>query len=133
MRMTQEEFDAIQQRRHLAPAKQRLASAKQHPPGGKAAELALRDSILEAGIPPPYREFTFHPTRDWRLDLAWPQFKLAIEIDGSVHRTKQRFASDIEKHNALMLAGWRYFRVTPADVKEGRAFLLVAEIFVGVA
>lgn len=125
MRLTQEEFDAIQQRRHLAPAKQALSPAKQALPAGKAAELSLRDQIVAAGLPEPFREFTFHPTRDWRLDLAWPAHKLAVEIDGQVHRTKERFSADVEKHNALMFAGWRYLRVAPVNVETGSALTLV--------
>ena len=27
-------------------------------------------------------EHRFHPSRLWRLDLAWPEEKLAVEIDG---------------------------------------------------
>ena len=113
----------------LGAAKQTLTPAKQALPAGKAAELSLRYQIVAAGLPAPFREFTFDDTRDWRLDLAWPSHKLAVEIDGSVHRTKERFARDIEKHNALMFHGWRYLRVAPVNVETGTALDLVKLAF----
>ena len=69
----------------------------------------------------PVREFVFHPKRLWRIDFAWPERKLAVEIDSSVHRIKARFASDIEKHNALNMAGWTLLRYTARMVKAGTA------------
>lgn len=53
---------------------------------------------------------------------------LAVEVDGQVHRIKGRFAADIERHNALMLAGWRWARVTPRMVETGEALALVREL-----
>lgn len=100
-------------------------AAKQALPAGKAAELSLRAQIVEAGLPEPYREFTFDDTRDWRLDLAWPSHKLAVEIDGSVHRTKERFARDIEKLNEAGIAGWMVIRVRPEQVRGGQALSIV--------
>mgnify|MGYP006149714629 CR=1 FL=1 len=35
-----------------------------------------------AGIAEPVKEHKFHPKRKWRLDLAWPEEKLAVEIEG---------------------------------------------------
>jgi hypothetical protein len=35
----------------------------------------------------------------------------------------------MEKYNALAVAGWSLLRVTPADVRTGRAVLLVLEWF----
>ncbi|MCC6530943.1 MAG: DUF559 domain-containing protein [Burkholderiales bacterium] len=91
-------------------------------------EAILRDSIVSAGLPEPYREFTWHPTRGWRLDLAWPERRLAIEIDGGVHRIRDKFARDIERHNTLTLAGWRYIRVSPDQVRTGEALELVRQL-----
>ena len=59
--------------------------------------------------------------RGWRLDFSWPDLKLAVEVDGGVHRLAERFAGDIEKHNALQLAGWLYLRVAPERIKSGAA------------
>jgi very-short-patch-repair endonuclease len=69
----------------------------------------------------PEREFKFHPTRGWRVDFAWPDRKLAVEIESSVHRIKNRFASDIPKYNALQLNGWTLFRFTAKMVVSAEA------------
>jgi hypothetical protein len=93
------------------------------------APLLLRDQIVAAGLPEPFREFTFHSTRGWRLDLGWPQLKRAVEIDGQVHRIKGRFLADIERHNAMVMAGWTYLRFTPRQVETGEALSKVQEWF----
>ena len=33
-------------------------------------------------IPPPQREYRFHPERKWRFDFAWPERRFAVEIEG---------------------------------------------------
>jgi very-short-patch-repair endonuclease len=69
----------------------------------------------------PEREFKFHPTRGWRVDFAWPDRKLAVEIESSVHRIKNRFASDIPKYNALALGDWTLLRFTAKMVDSAEA------------
>jgi hypothetical protein len=90
--------------------------------------LVLRDQIEAAGLPVPFREHVFHASRNWRCDLAWPERLQAVEVDGAVHRIKGRFKGDIEKHNALTLAGYRWLRVTPQQVQSGEALELVREL-----
>lgn len=129
MRWTAEQYREFEERGGVRTAAPRPAENKPAMPAGKAAELSLRDQIVAAGLPEPFREFTFHPTRDWRLDLAWPDRKLAIEIDGAVHRTKERFAADMEKFNEAGLAGWTVIRVTPEQVSSGHALAVVGRAF----
>lgn len=86
----------------------------------------LLQAILDAKLPGFWcREFTFHEERNWRLDVASPLQKICVEVDGHVHRIKKRFLGDIEKHNALILSGWRYLRFTPAQVESGYALTLI--------
>lgn len=59
--------------------------------------------------------------RKWKLDFCWPALKLAVEVDGGVHRIKERFAGDLDKLNALALAGWMTLRFSPEQVKSGAA------------
>lgn len=63
------------------------------------------------------REYKFHKFREWRLDFAHLPSLVAVEMDSSAHRTKNRFAGDIGKHNALMDCGWVYFRTTRTMLK----------------
>ncbi|WP_245569797.1 type IV toxin-antitoxin system AbiEi family antitoxin domain-containing protein [Gordonia shandongensis] len=44
----------------------------------------------------------------WRLDFAWPEQRVAVEISGwSYHRDRQRHANDLAKANFLEAASWR--------------------------
>ena len=68
-------------------------------------------------FPRPVREFAFHPTRKWRFDFAWPEYKIAVECEGGAwsggrHTRGAGFIADCEKYNAAALAGWRVFRFT---------------------
>lgn len=73
----------------------------------------------------PVREYRFDSVRRWRIDFAWPERKLAVEIESSVHRIKSRFAGDISKYNALSFGGWVLFRFTAQQVKRGEAIDMV--------
>lgn len=67
------------------------------------------------------REFAFAaPDRAWRFDLAWPEVKLALEVDGGAwiegggrHNRGKGFEGDQAKLNAAVLLGWRVLRVAP--------------------
>lgn len=90
--------------------------------------------IRLAGIPEPVREFKFHPTRKWRIDLAWPEEKLAVEIEGGVwskgrHIRPKGFLGDLEKYNTLTILGWSLLRFTPQQVRTGEALTLIEEWF----
>lgn len=68
------------------------------------------------GWPIPVREHKFHNIRNWRLDLAWPDIKLAVECHGGVysngrHVRGKGFTNDREKMNAAMLQGWTVLEV----------------------
>lgn len=87
------------------------------------------------GLPDPVPEFKFHPKRKWRIDYAWPDHKLAVEIEGGVwahgrHIRGLGFIQDIEKYNALTLAGWRLLRFTPDMVQSGEALNAIIDYFV---
>lgn len=78
------------------------------------------------GLPVPVPEYRFHPTRKWRLDYAWPDRRLALEVEGGIwmrgrHTRGSGFRKDMEKYNTLAIAGWRLLRVCPADVTDGTA------------
>lgn len=69
----------------------------------------------------PEREYEFCPGRKWRFDFAWPIERIAVEIEGGVHRIKDRFHRDIEKYNTAALMGWRVLRYTPKMIDEAKA------------
>ncbi len=47
------------------------------------------------------------PFRGWAVDFAFPESKLAVEINGwAFHRSRARWVRDQDKSNALTSAGW---------------------------
>jgi len=53
----------------------------------------------------------------YKLDFAWPNKKLCIEIDGSQHeRNQKQKASDLRKDQKLQLHGWKVLRIRWIDM-----------------
>lgn len=85
-------------------------------------EFYLR--ALGADLPEAKREFRFHPVRRWRFDWAWPDSKLAVEVDGGQWvRGGGRHNSDKdrEKLNAAAVEGWRVLRFSGGMLKRDPA------------
>lgn len=81
----------------------------------------------------PEREYRFHPERRWRLDFAWVEEKIALEIEGGIyvagrHGRGAGIAGDIEKGNAAVLLGWRLLRATNHMIEDGTALDLVRSL-----
>lgn len=77
-----------------------------------AAELKLY------GLPTPERQYKFHPTRKWRADFAWPQFKIIVEISGGLyvtgrHNRGAQMEQEYEKFNSAQAMGYRVFLFGP--------------------
>ena len=74
--------------------------------------------------------------RRWRLDLAWPAKKLAVEIEGGIwtrgrHTRPRGFLGDMEKYNRLAVLGWCLLRFTPQEAASGKAVRQIEEWFRG--
>ena len=73
------------------------------------------------------REYRFHPTRRWRFDFAWPDRKIAVEVEGVIwqgsgrHQRAAGYSADCEKYNGALLLGWDVLRVTQKHVADGTA------------
>lgn len=89
-----------------------------------AAELVggpgkgLRARLAEAGL------------RDWRFDLAWPERKVAVEVDGGGwvggrHGRGKGMESDREKWCTAVTNGWTLLAVTPTHIVQGKALAWV--------
>ena len=68
-------------------------------------------------------EHRFCPTRRWRADFAFPEIKLAIEIEGGVwvggggrHNRASGFLKDLEKYDALTELGYYLLRYQPNKI-----------------
>lgn len=75
-------------------------------------------------------EYRFDPKRRFRFDVAWPDRKLAVEIEGAIwsrgaHSRPLGILRDMEKGNLAVMRGWSVLRFTPAQVKAGEAIEMV--------
>lgn len=100
----------------------------------KSDELAAQCKM--AGLVEPQREYRFHPVRRWRFDLAFPELRLAIEVDGGAwvngrHNRASGWLRDQEKLNEAVVLGWRVLHVTPQQVSDWEAFTLVERAIKG--
>lgn len=68
-------------------------------------ETRTRLFLLDNGLTGFVLQYTPPGTR-YRLDLAWPDYKVAVEYDGAGHRTKKQQADDEIRRNRLRAAGW---------------------------
>lgn len=93
----------------------------------------MKRSTLETGFlnlwraiakrPDPVEQYRFHPERKWRLDFAFPEQRIAVEIDGGIfvrggHNRGMQFSKDCEKHNALTMLNWSLLRYTILDLRQ---------------
>lgn len=74
----------------------------------------------------PEREYRFDPARRWRFDFAFPDSRVAVEVEGGTwiagrHNRGSSIAKDFEKYNAACHAGWRVYRYTTEMVMDGTA------------
>jgi hypothetical protein len=73
--------------------------------------MILRSSGLP--LPTPQFEVFDGATFVGRVDFAWPDHRVVLEVDGfSVHGDRQAWDRDLERRSRLATAGWRVHHVT---------------------
>lgn len=82
--------------------------------------------------PDPVAQYRFDSVRRWRLDFAWVDQRVGVEIDGAIwtrgaHATGRGTERDREKSNALMLKGWALLRYS-TNTLESNPHRVVREI-----
>ena len=80
-------------------------------------EQILRKSIRIE----PLKEHKFYNKRKWRIDYAWPEQKLAIEVEGGIwinggHNRGKIYKDNVEKYNELVLHGYDLLRFVPDNL-----------------
>ena len=101
---------------------------------GSELEAVFRLQIEDTRLPDPITEYRFHLKRKWRFDFAWPDQKLAVEIEGGTYRKSRHtsgtgFHNDCEKYNAAVLEGWKVFRFDSRMVNSLDAIRTITEAF----
>jgi len=72
-------------------------------------------------LPEPFFEVQFHPGRKWRWDLCWPDYMVALEVQGGIfiqgrHSRGAAMLKEWEKLNTAASYGWRVLFVQPKDL-----------------
>lgn len=92
-----------------------------------AMETIVRIIVVEAGFPEPALNVDVGGADGvfiGRVDLAWPDLKIAIEYDGDHHRTdRETFQRDRGRSNDFSVAQWLVIHVTAGDVRAPSTFL----------
>jgi hypothetical protein len=99
------------------------------------ADLYVRQ-CQSFGLPPLVRELQFakHLGRKWRFDCAFPDYKIAVEVNGVAvrrlagqlvvmgrHASITGIRNDNEKLNCAALLGWHVLRFLQTDIKPQHA------------
>ena len=107
--------------------------------------------VKSYGLPEPATEYRFaahyvglgrgvrerllkNQLRDWRFDFAWPDIKLAVEIEGinpdgsSRHQRIKGFNGDLRKYHAAQSLGWTVYRTGRQMIKSGESILLIQKL-----
>lgn len=72
---------------------------------------------------PPSIQYRFHPKRKFRFDFAWPDNKLAVEINGfgEGHFTILSITKDYDRHIEATLLDWKVVYLTTLHLQGARA------------
>ena len=89
-------------------------------------ETETRLMIVHAGLPEPVVQYEVREGGILlaRVDLAYPEWKIAIEYEGDGHRTdKRQWRIDIRRQRELEDRGWTVIRLTELDLRDSGAII----------
>ena len=89
-------------------------------------ELELLFHLRAVGLDVPVREYRAIPGRRFRFDLAWPEKKLLVEVQGQIwkkggHSSGVGIMRDHEKNNLAVINGYRVLYVNGNTIRSGEA------------
>ncbi|MBA3488056.1 MAG: type IV toxin-antitoxin system AbiEi family antitoxin domain-containing protein [Longispora sp.] len=101
-----------------------LLIRRAHSGARSAAERLLASLLRRSGIRGWHANY---PVGNAIVDVAFPQVKLAIEVDGRAwHSAEGRFERDRERQNIIVTAGWQVLRFTWLDLTARPAYVVNA-------
>lgn len=86
-------------------------------------ETKLRLALVAAGLPEPELQVRLDPTdrRSPEADLGYRRLRVAIQYEGSSHRTPDQLRRDNRRDAQFDKARWRYLKFDSADLFDGFA------------
>ena len=80
----------------------------------------IRDRLVLAGL------------QDWRFDFAWPNYMLAVEVEGGAwveggHNRGKGFSDDLVKYHHAASLGWFLYRCDGDMIKRGLAIKFIEQ------
>lgn len=90
-------------------------------PGAESPpESRVRVRLVLAGLPRPETQYVVAHNGRFvaRLDLAWPEFKVAVEYDGLWHNDAEQFHRDRRRLNQILGNDWIVLHVTAKRLHE---------------
>ena len=83
-------------------------------PGGSDPEVRMIRAVIAAGLPRPVQQHRIRlGGRSYRLDGAYPEYRVALEYEGfDFHTSRTAFDDRYERDRALRLADWLVVYVT---------------------
>lgn len=138
IRLTEEQLEALNNQRVDDYLKKRYNPARvekrQQLERNFLFQLEHSSLWCKTPIPPWERQYRFHPEREWRFDFAWPDFKIAVEIEGGTwvkgaHTRGAHFESDCEKYAEALCLGWKVLRITTDQVKSTQGLKWLERLF----
>jgi hypothetical protein len=100
--------------------KAKAALALERVGADSAPETKLRLALGRLSLPEPVLSYVIVDSTGWELawpDLAFPNFKVAVNYDGRHHLEPRQRESDIRRDESIAAIGWTSVTVTAAQVK----------------
>jgi very-short-patch-repair endonuclease len=107
--------------------RERGASGSRYvPPESDLEEYLYKLVATARDLPKPVRQHQMWDGTRWRrFDLAWPEYRLAVEVDGwETHGTREAFQDDRTRDACMGAIGWQTLRFTWHDVVDRPAWVL---------
>jgi hypothetical protein len=85
-----------------------------------APETRLRLALGRLGLPEPALGYVITDETDWELawpDMAFPQFRVAVNYDGRHHLEPRQRESDIRRDESIAAIGWTSVTITALQVR----------------
>lgn len=85
-------------------------------------------------IKKPVTEHKFLKDRKFRFDFAWPDEKIAVEIEGGIwtggrHTRGKGYLKDMEKYNLAVLNSWKVLRFSTDQIMKNETYMNIKRLF----